>query len=40
MGYLRLSISEPIGLYMNGEITLFYEALKRAAENVMIRLNE
>ena len=39
MGYLRLGISEPIGLYMNGEITLD-EALKRAEENVMIRLNE
>lgn len=39
MGKLRLDISNPIGLYMNGEISLD-EALKKAEENVIIRLNE
>lgn len=39
MGYLRLDISEPIGLYMDGEMTLD-EALKKAEENIIIRLNE
>lgn len=39
MGKLRLDITAPIGLYMNGEISLD-EALKKAEENVIIRLNE
>ena len=39
MGYLKQDISEPIGLYMDGQITLD-EALKKAEENVIIRLNE
>ncbi len=39
MGYLRLDISDPIGLYMEDKMTLD-EALKKAEENVMIRLNE
>lgn len=39
MGNLRLDIAGPIGLYMNGNITLD-EALKKAEENVIIRLNE
>ncbi len=39
MGYLRFDILEPIGAYMDGEMTLD-EALKKAEENVTIRLNE
>jgi len=39
MGYLRLDISNPIELYMKDEITLD-EALKKAEENIIIRLNE
>lgn len=39
MGYLRLDILEPIGSYMDGKMTLD-EALKKAEENVIIRLNE
>lgn len=39
MGYLRLDISEPVGLYMEDKITLD-EALKKAEESVKIRLNE
>lgn len=39
MGYLRLDISRPVGLYMEDKVTLD-EALKMAEENVIIRLNE
>ena len=39
MGYMRDDILNAIKLYMDGETTLD-EALKKAEENVMIRLNE
>ncbi|CAK7010943.1 hypothetical protein [Tissierella sp.] len=39
MGYFRVDLSNAVSCYMSGEMTLD-EALKKAEENIIIRLNE